>query len=114
MVKEPIKIKHNRGASILKEIVYKKPSDKWRPTKRFWSQSKISLETGNVIDKYIVAENKEQEEEWEKNVSTQVDFFWKKIWGDEYIWFLRNIDYLIDKHGSEWFEKWWNKTIKKN
>jgi len=112
--KEPVKIRYNRGASLMKDIKYKTPSKNWRPTRRFWSKSYINIETGETKDTYVVANNKEQEKEWEEKVMGQVEFFWKTILGDKYDWFMKNMKYLIDERGKEEFSKWWNKNIREN
>ena len=112
MKKQPVKLKFNKGSSLVKGIEYKKPSKNWRPTKRFWSTSLINLETGKVKDTYVVARNKEQEEKWKEIVNNQVEEFWKTVWGEKYDWFMQNAKYLIDKHGEEEFAKQWRKAMK--
>ena len=110
--KEPVKLKFGRHHSLMEDTKYKKSAKGWRPTKRFWIQSTINIETGTVKDGFVVAKDKEQDDEWEKAVLKQVEFFWKSVWGDKFDWFVKNTKYLVDKHGEKEFAKQWNKAMK--
>ena len=104
--------KTDRDPALMKDIIYRTTAKGWRPTKRFWSQSNINLETGITKYKYVVAKNKEQEKEWEELVMQQIEKFWRCACGDRYDQFMQNTKYLINKHGMKKFGKAWDKAMK--
>lgn len=90
----------------------KKKKPKWKSTKKFLAGATIDLNTGKTKHKYIKAKTPEQERALEKFEAERIIESWKILLGDKFNWFVRNLEYFIDKYGEKEFARRWEKAMK--